>query len=308
MDVKSIPQSLHISRLPFELEREIFEIAASSFPQCIPTLVVVARRVRVWFEPELYRIVRSGEGRVIPPLYAGTGERHTRNTERDIDIDRLRQFGPWVKHILLQNRTSGEIKQVLEFCPNVHNLALWIIHGSCTHLVPILEKLPLRRFSFDPTYFFENYAPDLSIPFDQPLFHNLTHLEIINATSSWSKWRQLALLPKLTHLALAGIVNQHLIDRVIVECASLEVFVMFYADVHFIAGELSLSQKDPRVVLLQSVLDHLDHWETGARGEEDFWITAEKRKQEAREKAASRLRDDYGGRGLGPDRSSIQLL
>jgi len=34
-------------------------------------------------------------------------------------------------------------------------------------------------------------------------------------------------------------------------------------------------------VFLKSVIDHLDHWERGARGEEDFWIKAERRKRES---------------------------
>lgn len=221
--------------------------------------------------------MRSGEGRVIPPLY--TGEREG---DRDvIDFGRLRQYGRHVRYILLQNRPSQEIGGILECCPNVHNLALWIIHGSCAHLIPILEGLPLRRFSFDPSYFFENYAHDFSVPFDQPLFHNLTHLEIINATSAWSKWKQLAYLPKLTHLALAGVVNQQLINCVLKECRTLELFVMFYLSTHYLEGDVIFPQKDPRVVFLKSVIDHLNHWEVGARGEEDFWITGDKCKQKA---------------------------
>ena len=36
------------SELPIELERDIFEIAASSYPKCTPKLILVARRVREW--------------------------------------------------------------------------------------------------------------------------------------------------------------------------------------------------------------------------------------------------------------------
>jgi len=221
--------------------------------------------------------MRSGEGRVIPPLY--TGER-----EGDCDVldfGTLRQYGRHVRHILLQNRSSQEIGDILKCCPNAHNLALWIIHGPCAHLIPILEGLPLRRFSFDPSYFFENYAHDFSVPFDKPLFHNLTHLEIINATSAWSKWKQLARLPRLTHLALAGVVNQELINHVLAECRTLELIIVFYLSTFCLDGEIVFPQKDPRIVFLKSVTDHLNHWEAGARGEEDFWITGEKYKEKA---------------------------
>ncbi|KAJ7121829.1 hypothetical protein C8R43DRAFT_1136349 [Mycena crocata] len=43
--------------LPVELEREIFEIAAHSRPRSVPTLVLVASRVKVWVEPFLYRTI-----------------------------------------------------------------------------------------------------------------------------------------------------------------------------------------------------------------------------------------------------------
>ncbi|PPR04410.1 hypothetical protein CVT26_004235 [Gymnopilus dilepis] len=268
------------SRLPTELQWEIFVAAAKNYPECIPRIIRVAQRFRIWFEPELYRVIRSGEGRVVPPLYTSDSPTAT------LDFLSLGRFGTHVRHVLLQKRSSEEIKNVLLHTPNVTNLALWIIKGSCANLIPILESLPIRKLSFDPSYFFDNFAPDMSIPFDQPLFQNITHLEIINATSSWSKWKQLARLPQLTHLALAGMVNQPLIDQVLKECRKLQLFIMFYMNIGLLGGEVRLPQADLRVVLLKSVSDHLDHWEKGARGEEDFWITAEKRKQEAMEQAA----------------------
>ncbi|KAF8149386.1 hypothetical protein B0H34DRAFT_802388 [Crassisporium funariophilum] len=57
-------------QLPVELEREIFEIAASAYPSCTAQLVRVAKRVQVWLTPELHRVLRSNEGRVVPPIYS----------------------------------------------------------------------------------------------------------------------------------------------------------------------------------------------------------------------------------------------
>ncbi|KAJ6571127.1 hypothetical protein B0H19DRAFT_1255125 [Mycena capillaripes] len=45
------------SRLPRELERMIFEIAALLHPTCILPLMLVAARVKQWVEPFLYRVV-----------------------------------------------------------------------------------------------------------------------------------------------------------------------------------------------------------------------------------------------------------
>ncbi|KAJ6564485.1 hypothetical protein B0H19DRAFT_79022 [Mycena capillaripes] len=42
---------------PEDLEREIFEISAHSQPVFILTLMLVARRVKIWLEPLLYRTI-----------------------------------------------------------------------------------------------------------------------------------------------------------------------------------------------------------------------------------------------------------
>ncbi|CAA7270697.1 unnamed protein product [Cyclocybe aegerita] len=242
-------------------------------------MVLVARRVRQWLEPELYRIIRSGDdGKVIPPLYKSNYP-HT-VAGRTPDLERIARFGPHVRHILLQNRPSEEIGKILQLCPNVRNLAIWIIHGSCRHLVPILEVLKsLRRLSFDPSYFFQDYYDDWKVPLDLPAFSRLTHLEIINASPHWKKWKKLASMHALTHLALAGIVDGALVERILKECQHLELLVTFYLDKPSMDLQIA-SKRDLRAVQLRSVTNHLEHWECGARGGEDFWVTAEKVKRQ----------------------------
>ncbi|KAF8160023.1 hypothetical protein B0H34DRAFT_807447 [Crassisporium funariophilum] len=61
--------SLTVPVLPSELEREIFMLAVSMFPRCAVRLILVAGRVREWIEPELYRVLRTDEDAVIPPIY-----------------------------------------------------------------------------------------------------------------------------------------------------------------------------------------------------------------------------------------------
>ncbi|KJA15483.1 hypothetical protein HYPSUDRAFT_365767 [Hypholoma sublateritium FD-334 SS-4] len=241
------------------------------------------------FEPELYRVVRSGKGRVVPPLYIDSLPREDVSEKaRQLNLERLQRFGPWVHHILLQCRPVHEVAQVLTACPNVHNLALWIIQGAGAPLVPLLARLPLRRLSFDPRSFFalDARAPDGSVPLGQAPFDALTHLEVINVTAAWDQWRQLALLPRLTHLVLGcGMPSDAPVERVLEECAALEVLVLPYTDVDDILLDnptLAEVQKDPRVVLLNLTWDPLDEWEVGARGGEDLWVTAEKRVKKAR--------------------------
>ncbi|KAJ7887124.1 hypothetical protein B0H14DRAFT_2696630 [Mycena olivaceomarginata] len=44
-------------KLPPELECTIFEIAALARPKMIPSLILVAHRVKHWVEPLLYRVI-----------------------------------------------------------------------------------------------------------------------------------------------------------------------------------------------------------------------------------------------------------
>ncbi len=233
------------------------------------------------FEPELYRVIRSGDSRVVPPLYA--------DKQRTLlDIERLRYFGPWVHHILLQCRPDNEIAQILTACPNVYDLALWIVYGDGAPLVPILARLPLRRLSLDPMslfYYSSAGAPDDIVPLAQAPFDALTHLEILNISGSWNLWRELALLPRLTHLAFGcGRLKDALVERALAECAALEVLVLPHTDSQ--ANEylkIAETQKDPRIVgVIYSANGCLDEWEVGARGGGDIWITAEERVRNAR--------------------------
>jgi hypothetical protein len=107
----------------------------------------------------------------------------------EINTNRLAAFGPHVCYILLQNHTSEEIWRVLDYCPNVQSLSLWIIHRQCQEtLLPALEDFAWRRMlkllSFDPSQFFQMFDDVVPIPFSQLAFSSLTHLKIINTTSS----------------------------------------------------------------------------------------------------------------------------
>jgi hypothetical protein len=48
LNVLYSPQTITYPTLPPELEREIFEIAAKTHPECALKLVLVARRTLIW--------------------------------------------------------------------------------------------------------------------------------------------------------------------------------------------------------------------------------------------------------------------
>ncbi len=257
------------------------------------------------FEPGLYRIIRSGDDNVIVPrsLYLNPPNkaviRLLPNTELELDIKRLATFGPHVHHILLQSRSSKEIRQVLDYCPNVQSLSLWWTHGNgLDTILPALEVLSNRRtlklLSFDPCSFFEMpFTSDVPIPFAQPAFSSLTHLDIINSTSSWKKWAQIADMPHLTHLSVdpvGGTCEPKFILKVLKKCKLLKLLVVIKPgspndndDSAILdddsetptVGELESWTGDYRAVVLNSVVNNLACWEYGARGGQDCWVTAE---------------------------------
>lgn len=300
MSTHSSEEKGHVNRLPVELEHEIFEIAISQFPRCAHRIIRVARRTREWsvhfFGISLYQVLRlSGLKQSytasfapvmmvssFPPLYLKTAQK---KYSKDPDLERIARFGVHVRHVLLQNRTAEEIIDILNLCPNVENLALWIVRGGSDHkLVPTLKALrKLRRLSFDPAWIQHSVnldERDTPLAFDLPCFAMITHLEIINASTTLSRWSKVSVMPALTHLALDGVVNQQLINRVLRECPRLELLVLFHLEPGYLGEDLSKSQSDHRVVFLQSVSDDFGHWEAGARGQEDYWVTAERIRKE----------------------------
>ena len=227
--------------LPYELERDIFELAYLEHPECALQLLLTARRVHIWWacllfiffqftnhclfrrtEPLLYRVLRFSDRKITPPNLVADNDKKT------INLTLLRRISKHVHHVLLRNCTVKEIITILELCTEVENLALWAIRGILTPLIPLLTIRPIKRLSFDPSCFFMSYDETNPIPFSHSMFHKITHLEIINATPSWTKWHELSSMPNLTHLALAGTVTPELIEKLLEECTELENVLVYY--------------------------------------------------------------------------------
>ncbi|KAF9557486.1 hypothetical protein CPC08DRAFT_725064 [Agrocybe pediades] len=258
------------------------------------------------FEPELYRIVkRTGLYRSPPDLdkqvykhgpLAGMPTIIT----TELDTPRIRRFGPWVHHLFLQRRY--ELAVFLQHCPNVYELEFGNhINRSCLDFIPLLEKLPLKKLCFEPCTFFEEQRPYSGlfiIPFDQPMFYQLTHLEVVlrpyYSLSDDADYGQLALLPRLTHLAFngccwdPGMKIDKLIGAIVEHSQQIKLLVViFESDWHFrTAAPVSQHRDNPRVVFLARIPDReLDRERgRGIRTEKAFWRTAEAMQREAMER------------------------
>ncbi|KAF7350618.1 hypothetical protein MSAN_01621900 [Mycena sanguinolenta] len=119
------------------------------------------------------------------------------------------------------------------------------------------------------------------------LFHSVTHLELYrneNGQLGWREWSPLATLPALTHLCLTRFLSEAILQSALANCPGLTIAITaFWAEFVSTPEEAlewartfaqGLTFTDPRIVVTV-VLDHIDDWEKGARGGDDYWERAD---------------------------------
>lgn len=162
----------------------------------------------------------------------------------------------------------------MDYCPNIENLALWLVDGSTAPLVPVLKKLPvLRNLSLDTMDFiFLHGNPDHS---SRPLALDVTHLDLVNfCMYVWTKLEQIASLPKLTHLALTGWPDASFVQDLLRECPKLELLVVIYVQVdddELVPRVMETKIEDKRLVETRSTKEHGEYWNRGSLWGKDFW-------------------------------------
>ncbi|KAJ7259208.1 hypothetical protein C8J57DRAFT_1515284 [Mycena rebaudengoi] len=231
---------------PLELERDIFEIAATHWhPKTMPTLLVVARRVRQWIEPLLYRtLVMGREGCLLNP----TALLHIQPTT-------LKH----VQNLLVWNTLAcrSDLLRVLPLCSGVQRLAFFDIPNA-PPVLPALEQMPLpvQYLSLIKTS-----ALDLIDP-TRPLFRTLTHLDMIDGIVERPLDFNFAELPALTHLSMLHVL-----------VSKIWIWTAWYS------GQAHQSTDvDPRFVMMfLRPFPNLwvDDWTVGATGGNDFWTRTE---------------------------------
>ncbi|KAJ6459145.1 hypothetical protein C8R47DRAFT_1162453 [Mycena vitilis] len=263
-------------RLPPELERMIFEVAALARWTEIPRLVRVAWRVKKWIQPLLYRIVlltshwtsHQAEMSGFPIVPIGTMV--------DAVCEQSTPFLDSAVHHLFFDYAREEhlpistMNIILTRCRHVARLF--------TFDTPDLEHLNslhcLRRLTLDTSSGF----PHVTGAFTQPLFRNVTHLELLNdwdggdSDASSRFWTDVGLLPHLTHLAFNSLMESPTFHPGLRANTRLQCFAFLHRSANIL--DAVVLSDDERFVCIQQTDWRLD-WLRGANGEDDFWVLAD---------------------------------
>ncbi|KAJ7070457.1 hypothetical protein B0H15DRAFT_1027722 [Mycena belliarum] len=256
--------------VPEDVERHIFELAAFMNPELMSSLLRVARRVKIWIEPILYRA-----------LYNGSAACGTFYSPPLIYVLRVRPatfFREHVRHVWLTGHdTDLEILQLISVCAGTTDLKISFPTSART-LLALAAAMPLQRLAGYLPYLLEPPAPALA----HRAFARLTHLYFAGAAhdAGWAAWAGagLAQMPALTHFAFRHrAVPDQVAHGALLNCPALRVLALLHATRDELEDARPLRAwlvADARFVMLVVPDDDAD-WVAGARGGEDFWDAAD---------------------------------
>ncbi|KAF8155326.1 hypothetical protein K438DRAFT_1862608, partial [Mycena galopus ATCC 62051] len=256
---------------PPELEREVFKICAVSRPATIPKLMLVARRVKEWVEPLLYRIVCIGPRP--PPGFP--------RFLMEIIMPAIRRkpsrfFEAAVRHLMIRYyQDQDEVGEILDVCTGVQHLSLAYVDDSWLDRI---VSFPLERLQLD---YCESRALMRVLAPEHTLCRRLTHLEITGfiAHDAHAVCDALIALPYLSHLAFSNSQFVHSCPQLLESCKHLRALVFRTLFTEEIQTHHAVLERNVRFVqfsweFLRANEGTVD-WHIGAQGGVDTWIQIE---------------------------------
>ncbi|KAJ7646566.1 hypothetical protein FB45DRAFT_998050 [Roridomyces roridus] len=273
--------------LPYELEREIFELAARAYPKDAPSLALVASYVQEWVEAAIYEIIVLGS--CCP-----------QKLELFFRTFSSRPTAFFAKNVRVLHLTAGvshtQARKLLAVCTNLSSLTCWanpLGSGEEFSASLAVTSPNLRRLSINVASLWSPGAPGPN--FTHPFLARLTHLELVNPPT-WFDWSPLldgCSLPNLTHLAFGDLTAAHsptMIDFFVAALASdiprFEMLIAVSRNVVFLnalekaelIGPDSGRESERRFVCLPCYyypFKPSEYWKGVARREVQFWRTPE---------------------------------
>ncbi|KAJ7156392.1 hypothetical protein C8R46DRAFT_430966 [Mycena filopes] len=260
-------------RVPLDLEREIFELAALVHPTSIPSLILVAGRVQKWVEPLLYRVVII----CLAPARAILGYPVFTPTVlcRQIANKPVEFFRRAVKELYIEDcARQSELQIILTACNGARNF--YALFPPEPHLTTIRNFDCVRHLSIDITALFQGLADDAAL---SPVFHNVTHLRLQDIDFQAHRYKSrlapfLARLPRLTHVAFEWVLGTAFPHTAL--SANMQLECIIYLDMtayrrDYLFGSI---KHDSRFVHMELRTDDRRHWLRAVYMGEDFWTVA----------------------------------
>ncbi|KAJ7090893.1 hypothetical protein B0H15DRAFT_930351 [Mycena belliarum] len=265
-------RSGYIPELPYELEREIFELTARAHPKCAPQLALVASHVQTWVEAVIYETIVLGPTSDKQNLFW-----RTFTSRRPLFFAR---------NIRALHLTTGfsfsQGRQLIAVCTNLSTLTSWTNPLTTREEFCALLSPNLRHLSVNASILWSPEGPTTGPDLTHPVFKRLTHLEVVNPPS-WFEWTPLldGSLPNLTHLAFGDLEAAHahcMVDFFLValrqESPRLEMLIAVSRDAYFLCALELAEIKDARLIVRPSYhhpLNPTEYWDAVARREIQFW-------------------------------------
>ncbi|TFK72865.1 hypothetical protein BDN72DRAFT_957041 [Pluteus cervinus] len=265
----------HRPKFPADIERLIFEQAARDHRPNLTALMLVARRVKPWLEPILYSIVvrrnvRNGRKGYSPPTknlskYA----HHVRSFLVYFHLDEA----TLLRHLTLCKNLTIKTRANRKLSTTTYQIGL--VSGSRGVLLA-LSQLPLRQLGIHLGALPEFTDGSIAVNFLAPPFRNLTHLEIMDVSSTWERLDGFRDLPNLRYLSVA-IIDLDLIKRILDQDQSEGIRVLV-----FLGASRCRSTYDRIVCRCDELEVTVDDWIAGVESKKCFWDIAEEMVMERR--------------------------
>ncbi|KAJ7467055.1 hypothetical protein FB451DRAFT_1178298 [Mycena latifolia] len=261
-----------ILELPYELEREIFELTARAHPKCAPQLALVSSYVQTWVEAVIYETIVLGAPSNKQNLFWRTF------TSRPPLF-----FSKKIRALHLTTGVSySQARRIISVCTNLSSLTCWANPLTSREEFCALLSPNLRHLSVNASILWSPTGPTTGPDLAHPIFERLTHLEIVNPPS-WFDWAPLldGALPNLTHLAFGDLDAAHapsMVDFFLAALACdvprLEMLIVVSRSEHFLRALELAEIKDTRILCLPSYhhpFSPTEYWDSVARREIQFW-------------------------------------
>ncbi|KAF7362585.1 hypothetical protein MVEN_00607200 [Mycena venus] len=275
-------------KLPPEMERVIFEIAALSRPVTIPKLMLVARRVCSWVEPLLYRVICVSDSQPIDGFPHFTMD----ILEKALEAKQASFFQDAVRHVFVGFTDFcppfffRQIESFMTACAGITTLCIADRYLPSFHMLNHLNVMPLQHLMVNLDAIFDG-----GLYFSSPAFHDVTHLYILGSlvvaslniwgtyettNTSAKDWEMgLTSIPHLTHFAFNRPRFRNIVYPALHECPRLQCCILLCTLGHGVDGTKWLPESRDIRFVVDDLPDAQADWLSGVVGGQDMWARAE---------------------------------